>query len=50
MNKKDEELLTRVKQEHEKRGLVLGESVDEGGFHKVMERLACPPKSGTKMS
>jgi hypothetical protein len=43
MHKEDEELLARVKQEQEKRGLVLAENVDERGFHKVIQRLIEEP-------
>jgi len=43
MHKEDEELLARVKHEQEKRGLVLKENTDEGGFHKVMQRLIEEP-------
>jgi hypothetical protein len=39
MHKEDEELLARVKQEQDKRGLVLEGNADERDFHKVMQRL-----------
>jgi len=43
MRKQDEKLLTRVKDEQDERGLVLEEDVDEGGFHKVIQRLIEEP-------
>jgi hypothetical protein len=56
MHKEDEELLARLKREQEKRGLVLEENIDEGGFRKVIQRLIEEPpapkrkrgKRGTK--
>jgi hypothetical protein len=43
MHKEDEELLARVKQEQENRGLVLEKNVDERAFHKVVQRLIEEP-------
>jgi hypothetical protein len=43
MRKEDEKLLQRVTQEQDKHGLVLDENVDEGDFHKVIQRLIEEP-------
>jgi hypothetical protein len=48
MRTEDEKLLARVKTEQDKRGLVLEENVDEGGFHKVMQRLIEEPPAPKK--
>jgi hypothetical protein len=39
MNKEDEKLFERIKEEEVKHGLVLEENGDENTFHKVMKRL-----------
>lgn len=43
MNQEDEEFLARIQKEQDEHGLELKESVDRGGFDKIMKRLIEEP-------